>query len=393
MAIAKLEEICDGVPSSCLDSRVSDIHISAICSHINEWRELAPHLDLSRVDENDIAERFPNRPKLQRREALYKWREVNGKKATYRKLIHILCSHGRVATAEHLKEILVNWRGKDGSESHTVIKVFNEYLCDCYSTETCHPSYHQWPFSSNHSYVPLDLYDVPLPRDAHKNSTSRQLPIESIFGNKKVKRRVILVEGLAGSGKSTLCWYACKEWGEGRLFQEFELLITISDAAIHSSTKLADVIPHPSEEIRDAVARAIISMRGKRICFLLDGCDEAPQLFTKQGSFLSRFIEGTGRCKLPNVSILLTSRPLNLSSLLNCITRKIVVKGFTSLDQFIEVTIKNESTKRAQLFEAFQMKPELHSLCQLPLHAVILIHLFDFLRKSYLPHVQVYSIH
>ena len=37
-----------------------------------------------------------------------------------------------------------------------------------------------------------------------------------------------------------------------------------------------------------------------------------------------------------------------------------------------------DNDKRDQLIEALQMKPELYSLCHLPLHAVILVHLFDF---------------
>ena len=382
MSTAK--ELCDGVPRSYLDTPVSDIHISDICSKITEWQELAPYLDLSVVDEKDIVDSYPNRPNLQRRQAFIKWKELNGSKATYRKLICILCSQGRLGTAEYLKEVLLS---KSGSQPDRVIQNFYQYLCDCYSMEMCHPSFQQWPFSSNHSYVPLLLYDSPLSSNSDGKSASKQLQIDlkCIFsvGSTKAKRQVVLLEGLAGSGKSTLCWYACKEWGEGRFFTDFRLVIhlSISDTVIHSATKLADLIPHPSEEMRETVASAIADMRGRRICFLLDGCDEAPQLFMR-GSFLFKFVEGSGRSKLPNVSIILTSRPVNLPNLFNCITRKVVIKGFTSLDQFITVTIKEDSAKRARILEAFDMKPELYSLCQLPLHAVILIHLFDFFREN-----------
>ena len=44
MSTAK--EICEGVLRSLLDSSVGDIHLSDIASHITEWRELAPYLDL-----------------------------------------------------------------------------------------------------------------------------------------------------------------------------------------------------------------------------------------------------------------------------------------------------------------------------------------------------------
>ena len=97
--MSNTKEICEGVPRSLLDSPVSDIHLSDIVSHITDWQELAPYLDLSEVEEKDIVDSYPNRPKLQRREALRKWKESNGNKATYRRLICILCSQGRASTA------------------------------------------------------------------------------------------------------------------------------------------------------------------------------------------------------------------------------------------------------------------------------------------------------
>ena len=38
----------------------------------------------------------------------------------------------------------------------------------------------------------------------------------------------VLVEGVAGSGKTTLSWHACQEWAKGTMFQEFDYLIHLS---------------------------------------------------------------------------------------------------------------------------------------------------------------------
>ena len=157
--MATVKEICEGVSRSLLDSEVSDVHISDIVSYITEWQELAPYLDLNVVEEKDILESYPNRPKLQRREALRKWKEANGSKATYRKLISVFCCQGRVSAAQTLKELLVG--KKDKADIQFVIDSFRKYLCDCYS-DLCHPSSLQWPFTSNQSYVDLELYDTPL---------------------------------------------------------------------------------------------------------------------------------------------------------------------------------------------------------------------------------------
>ena len=376
MATAK--EICESVPRFRLDSPISDIHICDIASHITDWQELAPYLDLSEVEEKDIADCYPNRPNLQRREALRKWKEINGIRASYRRLICVLCSQSRANTAQTLKELLTHNKDK-GDE----LDNFHEYLCDCY-INLHHPSCLQWPFFSNQSYAELDLYDAPLTESV--GEIIKPLHLKAIFsaGKQNVTRKVIFIEGVAGSGKSTLCWYVCKEWAAGRIFKDIKLLIhvTLSNTAIHSATKLADLVPHPSEEMRDAVAKSIADARGKGTCFLLDGCDEAPLLF-RGSTFLSQFIAGTvGRSMIPHANILLTSRPGVPSDLLKCITGKTIIKGFKSLDRFIETTVSDNSEKRAQIFEALEMKPELYSLCHLPLHAVILIHLFDFLKDN-----------
>ena len=379
------KDICQNVPRSLLDTVVSDIHIADIVSHIIDWQDLAPYLDLSEVEEKDIVESYPNRPNLQRREALRKWKEANGVRATYRKLIIVLCCQNRVSTAQKLRQLLVENQDKKSTKSD-VIDSFHSYLCDCYS-DLPHPSFIQWPFFSNQRYIDLELYYDESPQmsrgDIDGIQQLKQVTLGSIFnvGNQKAKRKVILLEGVAGSGKTTLSWYACKEWAAGRLFKHIKLLffVSLSDQAFHNATKLADLIPHPSQEIRDSVARAITETHGNEICFLFEACDEVPRMF-RAGSFLSRFMIGNaGKSMVPSASILLTSRPGIPIHISQCLTGKIVIEGFKSLNEFIE-TANNKNS--SQLLAALEMKPELHSLCHLPLHAVIFIHLFDFLKDK-----------
>jgi hypothetical protein len=218
------QEICEGVPRSLLDSPVTYIHLSDIASKITEWCELAPYLDLSEVEEKDIVDSYPNRPERQRREALRKWKESNGSKATYRKLICILCSNKRVNTAEILKEIALGADSKEGQKR--LWSNMASYLQDCYSA-LCHPSSCQWPFASCSSFFDVDLYDAPLSEKEFESYGSLPpLDLKSIF-NLDGTRKVILIEGVAGSGKSTLCWYAIREWASGRLFDDIKLLIYI----------------------------------------------------------------------------------------------------------------------------------------------------------------------
>ena len=383
MATAK--EVCKGVPKSYLDRVVTDIHVAQLAKIMNEWQELAPFLDLTPTEEEEIVERYKDRLKLQKREALRKWKDRNGRKATYQKLIEIFCDEERVDLAETLKRLLTS-ENRSGSASQSgVIDVFHDYLHDCYS-DSPHSSTLQWPVTDRLcDFIELDLYDVPTKGDyGHFDALERHKPIalESLFfaGNSKAKRKVILIEGVAGVGKTTLSWHACKEWAAGRLFKDIKLLIhvSLSDPNLHTVSKLADLIPHPSEEMRGNVANAIADKLGKGICFLLEGCDEAPQ--SLWGSFLDRFIAGKGgRAMVPNAHIILTSRPGISVLLASCLTGKVLLRGFQSLEQFF---ISHSIDNKDQLIEAVKMKPELNSLCHLPLNAMILVYLYDMLKDN-----------
>ena len=136
---------------------------------------------------------------------------------------------------------------------------------------------------AHHKFVELDPFDAPILNTCIVDDKSlKPLSIAHIFdaGNRAAKRKVLFVEGIAGVGKSTLCWYIRKEWAAGKIFEGHRLLfhISLSDGRIYSATKLADLVSHPSEEMREAIAKAITDARGKRMCFLLDACDEFPEV-------------------------------------------------------------------------------------------------------------------
>ena len=64
--------------------------------------------------------------------------------------------------------------------------------------------------------------------------------------NNKSERIAVLFEGVAGSGKTTLSLHICREWAEGRLLQQFQLLIHVqlNDPKLKTmKCKIADLIP------------------------------------------------------------------------------------------------------------------------------------------------------
>ena len=384
------KDICASVSPRLLDTTVSDIHLADVVPHFHEWEEFAPYLDLTKTDEEDIKTKYSNRPRLMRREALRIWKHKNGSKATYRKLIVVFCSQGRANVAEKVRDLA---QAGDKTQSELLDTIYS-YLHDCYiDLPRALSSSPQWPVLPRFCYVDLELFDAPV---THSDTSKllKPITIESMLvaGNFKAKRKVILVEGISGSGKTTLSRYACNQWATGKLFENIHLLIhiSVSDPDIQSAQNLSDLIPHPAKEIRDAVADMIGKKNGMHICFILDACDEAPQQFR---SFLERLIAGSGRLGLSHITIVLFSRPGLPLKYNQYLTGKIVVKGFTleSLYKYIKLRFDGDS-RESQLLSAFEMKPELESLCSLPLNAAILVFLYDHFQDN-LPNTRTDLFH
>ena len=120
-----------------------------LAKKMTEWQELAPYLDLTPAEEREIAEDYACRFQLQKREALIKWKEKHGRKATYRSLITVLCEQGRADLADTLKAFLLTPTRKQAksvvsASSHcpptcAMTDIFHDYLVDCYSSLP-HPS-------------------------------------------------------------------------------------------------------------------------------------------------------------------------------------------------------------------------------------------------------------
>ena len=394
--MASAADILRGVPREKLNSPITDIHIQELSSELKSWEELAPHLSLTEPEEEEIRMNYQGRYGLQKREALRKWKQKLGKHgATYRALIVTLCCVQQNEMAEKVKQLL-SQPDKSDVSSH-VLETFRGYLVDCYA-ETPHPSHTQWPFSRMSSYVDLALFEAPpldeeLPHtsgadqeEEGKSKPLKEVKLEELFrvgSSHQAKRKVVLIEGPAGCGKTTLSWHACREWAAGRFFQQFSLLIHVSleDPAVHKAECLADLIPCESSEMREAVAKAIFERRGKGVCFLFDAWDEAPRTLHHVTSFLYKFITGASTKMLPRCSIVITSRSVVAALLYPNLTTRVIIGEFSSTDveEFIDISLGHNSNSKQRLLQALHASPELTSLCSLPINAAIVVHVFQSL--------------
>ena len=238
------------------------------------------------------------------------------------------------------------------------------------------------------NYVELTLHEI------HENKVGKEIKLHQIFASShKANRKFVLIEGAPGSGKTTLIWHLLQQWAEGKLFQQFSLLIPISlsdaDPTVLNATCLADVIPHGNEDMREKVAKAIAEKSGKGVCFLVDAWDEAPSAFSQQSSYLHQLLLGdVGKKHFPCCSSIVASRPVASDALLPLATSHVVIRGFNSfsIEEFIDVSLSSDEEKE-RFLHILAVKPELVALCHLPLHISIVLHLFKTSNKA-LPSTQ-----
>ena len=122
-------------------------------------------------------------------------------------------------------------------------------------------------------------------------------------------RRLILVEGAPGVGKSTFAWEFCRRWMEGKVAQQYNLvlLLRLRDEGIRNATSLQELISHPLPDVSTAVCRELATSDKFHALIILEGYDELPD--NQRNSFSSIFNKLISGELLPFATILVTSRP------------------------------------------------------------------------------------
>lgn len=398
------KRICKRLTPKQLDTIVSDYHMFSIASDIEDWKLLAPSLFLTESDQIEISEDFEDNYYLQKKEALSRWRLNSSpeRPPTYRTLIKIFCFEKQIDVAERIAEYC------GSKEPHRNIQIFNKlnwYLLECYRCLP-HPFCLQLPSRLSRSKsIKCKYFDLVLHK-AHINEPQRQsrsvdssLQVTNLYTalikNKQEKRLIVYFEGIAGSGKTTLSWHISREWTEKRLLIHYELFIyvQVNDPKVQSASCLKDLIPNPydDEVLQKEIAKVIVGLKGRNVCFLLDGLDEAPTSLLD--FLLIELIQGKlGRPQLPDLSFILMSRPDSrvTKRLESVLSSRIVVAGFNkeAMDQFFDSSLGTKSDERQKLMECFSINPRLEGLCSLPINAVIMSYLVHFIEEDSTPTTQ-----
>ena len=204
--------------SSVLDKCCSSGHIAKISEHIENWEELAPYFGLTEAEEQEIQANNIHQYKVQRRKMVWKWVRKQGSKATYGKLKKVFEEVDESSLVSRVDELL---QDAYSQAHHSIVNSFREYLKDCYyGNPATYQGQKDWPPQLSQSpFVKPELVLKPKPQlvPGSKQTKSQAMLHFKIENLCKLGKKVML-EGTAGSGKTTLTRHICQQWAEGKLF-------------------------------------------------------------------------------------------------------------------------------------------------------------------------------
>ena len=180
--------------------------------------------------------------------------------------------------------------------------------------------------------------------------------LENIFSHCDRKRKLVLVEGAPGSGKSTLTQHICQEWAEGKLFQEYDIvvLVRLRDPLIGKAKTVADLLPCVDKAMANEAETAIKAQYGAGVLWVLDGWDELPSELPSD-SIINKLIQSRMFQESPLVksSVIVASRPSSSAELHPLVSSRVEVLGFTphELEQYFRECLKGDSGAVQTLLE------------------------------------------
>ena len=169
-------------------------------------------------------------------------------------------------------------------------------------------------------------------------------------------KKVVLVEGAPGVGKSTFAWEFCRRWERGEIAQQYQLvlLLRLRDGRMSRAKSLRDLIYHSSESVCQAVVEELELTFGVNTLIILEGFDELPDSQRKENSIFLELILGQ---LLLHATIMITSRPWATGALLVDIKHRIFlhieILGFTeeNITKYVTSVFTGEGKKTASAID------------------------------------------
>ena len=153
--------------------------------------------------------------------------------------------------------------------------------------------------------------------DVIHKKTAMKLSELGVMGDSS-RPQVVLIEGAPGVGKTTFAWDQCRQWAEGKLLQDYSivLLLPLRDNNIRQISSLPGLFRHSRGQVREEVSRRVAESGGKGCLIWLEAWDELPDCLRSSDSLFTQLVRGL---QLPAATIFITSRPWATRGLLETV--------------------------------------------------------------------------
>ena len=185
-----------------------------------------------------------------------------------------------------------------------------------------------------------------------------------------ISRKRVLIEGVPGSGKSTLVQRMCHDWSVGRFAQDYKVVIQVPLRSLPKDQKLSleDLILTSVGDavIVQEVTDFVTAHQGEGVLFIFDGFDELSEEM-REKSPVHDVITGH---LAPHSSFVVTTRPISAESLYHRVDRRVEISGFgdEEVKKFVReyFTSINPSAGEKLLLSLSRL-PHVRNLCYVPL--------------------------
>ena len=185
-----------------------------------------------------------------------------------------------------------------------------------------------------------------------------------------MSRKKVLIEGVPGSGKSTLVQRMCHDWSVGGFAHDYELVIQVTLRSLPKDQKLSleDLIymTVANEADIQEIVRYVSMHQGAGVLFVFDGYDEMSEKM-RQKSIICDILNGR---LAPLSSFVITTRPISAESLYSCVDRRIEICGFgdEEVEDYITKYYASFNPAAGQkLLSTLSTRPNIKRLCYVPL--------------------------
>ena len=231
-----------------------------------------------------------------------------------------------------------------------------------------------------HQATPMHLARGGIERVPHEKVPLDYENILSFTPPSGISRKRVLIEGVAGSGKSTLVQRMCHDWSVGQFAHDYELVVQVNLRKLPKDHKLSleDLIctSVEDEDIVKEMVQFIATHKGEKVLFIFDGYDEMSKEM-QNNSLVHSILRGLSA---PLSSFVVTSRPISAEGLYYRVDRRVEICGFgeEEVKDYVRKYFASEPSARDKLLSTLSFGHFIAKLCYIPLYLLIICHAVAF---------------